>query len=161
MLDGDANVLMHFTNGARSVLTVSKVATGQENNLSIRMWGTGGHQEQPKYLAYTPADGPVQVMLRGSGYLCEAAQRAKRLPTGHPEAFIEAFGNVHVNATDTMRAQLMGVEPTDLELDFPTVYDGARGYFSLRRLSRAAGVMQNGCRLDGRALNDVLQRFIQ
>ncbi|MCJ7737163.1 MAG: hypothetical protein MUQ10_07610 [Anaerolineae bacterium] len=144
---------MHFTNGARSILTVSEVSTGQENNLSIRIWGTGGalewHQEQPNYLAYTPADGPVQVMSRGSGYLCEAAQRATRLPTGHPEACIEAFGNIHVNATDTMHAQLMGVEPTDLELDFPTVYDGARGYSSLRRLSRVVGVMQNGCRLDG------------
>jgi len=138
LLDDDANVLMHFTNGARGILTVSQVSTGQENNLSIRVWGTGGalewHQEQPNYLAYTPADGPVQVMSRGSGYLCEAAQRATRLPTGHPEAFIEAFGNIYVNATDTMRAHLMGVEPTGLELDFPTVYDGARGVFFIEKV---------------------------
>jgi hypothetical protein len=26
-----------------------------------------------------------------------------------------------------MRAKIMGVEPSELEADFPTVYDGARG----------------------------------
>jgi len=137
-LDDDGNVLIHYTNGARGILTVSQISAGQENNLKIRIWGTQGalewRQEHPNYLIYTPADGPVQVMSRGSGYLCEAAQRATRLPTGHPEAFIEAFGNVYLNATDTMRAQLMGVEPTELELDFPTVYDGARGVFFIEKV---------------------------
>jgi predicted dehydrogenase len=131
LLDDDANVLLHFTNGARGILTVSQISVGQENNINIRIWGTGGalewRQENPNYLMYTPVDGPVQVMSRGSGYLCDAAKRATRLPTGHPEAFIEAFGNIYLNATDTMRAKLRGVAPTELELDFPTVYDGARG----------------------------------
>ena len=131
LLDDDANVLLHFANGARGILTASQVCIGQENNLKIRIWGTGGalewRQEHPNYLLYWPADGPMQVMSRGSGYVCEAAERATRLPTGHPEAFIEAFSNVYLNATDTMRAKLQGVEPTELELDFPTVYDGARG----------------------------------
>jgi predicted dehydrogenase len=131
LLDDDANVLLHYTNGARGILSVSQVCVGQENNHKIRIWGTGGAlewiQEQPNYLTYWPVDGPMQVMSRGSGYLCEAAERATRLPTGHPEAFIEAFGNVYLNATDTMRAKILGAEPTELENDFPTVYDGARG----------------------------------
>ena len=131
LLDDDANVLLHFTNGARGILTASQVCVGQENNHKIRIWGTGGalewHQEHPNYLLYWPESGPMQVMSRGNDYLCDAATRGTRLPTGHPEAFIEAFGNVYLNATDTMRAKLMGNEPTDLELDFPTVYDGARG----------------------------------
>ncbi len=75
----------------------------------------------------------MQVMSRGNDYLCEAAGRATRLPSGHPEAFFEAFGNVYLNATDTMRAKLMGVEPIELELDFPTVYDGARGVYFIER----------------------------
>ena len=131
LLDDDANVLLHFSNGARGILTVSQVCVGEENNLGIRIWGTDGarewHQEHPNYLYYSPTDRPVQVLSRGNDYLCEAADRASRLPTGHPEAFIEAFGNVYLNATDTMRAKMRGVEPTELELDFPTVYDGARG----------------------------------
>ena len=130
LLDDDANVLLRFTNGARGILSVSQVCIGEENNLKIRVWGTEGslewHQEHPNYLYYTDG-GPVQVLERGKDYVCEAAKRATRLPTGHPEAFIEAFGNVYLNATDTMRAKLLGVEPTELELDFPTVYDGAIG----------------------------------
>lgn len=107
LLDDDANVMLHFANGARGVLTASQVCVGQENNIWIRVWGTEGalewHQENPNYLYYWPAGEPMQVMSRGQGYLCEAAQRASRLPTGHPEAFIEAFANVYLNATDTMR----------------------------------------------------------
>lgn len=138
LLDDDGNVLIHYTNGARGILTVSQIATGQENNLSIRIWGTEGaltwHQEQPNYLSYTPGDGPVQVMARGNGYLCDAAQRATRLPTGHPEAFIEAFGNVYLNVTDTMRARLVGDVPADLVDDFPTVYDGAYGVYFIEKV---------------------------
>jgi hypothetical protein len=59
--------------------------------------------------------------------LCDAAQRATRLPPGHPEAFIEAFANIYANATDAMRAKILGREPDELVLDFPTVIDGARG----------------------------------
>jgi predicted dehydrogenase len=136
-------VLLRFTNGARGILTASQVSVGQENNINIRIWGTEGalewHQEHPNYLYFWPADGPMQVMSRGSGYLCEAAERATRIPTGHPEAYLEAFGNIYLNATDTMRAKLKGVEPTALELDFPDVYDGARGVYFIERVVESSG----------------------
>jgi predicted dehydrogenase len=131
LLDDDVNVLLHFDNGARGILSVSQICVGQENNHKIRVWGTKGAlewiQENPNYLFFWPEGGAMQVMSRGNDYLCEAAKRATRLPTGHPEAFIEAFGNIYLNVTDTIRAKLKGVEPTELERDFPTVYDGARG----------------------------------
>jgi predicted dehydrogenase len=137
-LDDDANVLLHFTNGARGILSVSQIAVGQENNLMIRVWGTEGalewHQESPNYLKYWPAEGPMQVMSRGNDYLCDGAQQATRLPTGHPEAFIEAFANVYVNATDMMRAKILGQEPSEVAADFPTVYEGARGVFFIEKV---------------------------
>jgi predicted dehydrogenase len=138
LLDDDAMVLLRFTSGAKGFLTASQISAGYENNFNIRVFGTKAsltwHQEHPNYLTYAPAEEPVQVLSRGNDYLCEAAQRAARLPWGHPEAFHEAFANIYVNATDTMRARLMGVEPTELELDFPTVYDGARGVFFVERV---------------------------
>ncbi len=73
---------------------------------------------------------PVDHFFTTIGFLglsIPKAQRATRLPTGHPEAFIEAFANVYKNAADTIRAKGAGREPTELERDFPTVYDGARG----------------------------------
>ncbi len=138
LLDDDSMVLLRFTSGAKGFLTASQISAGYENNLNIRVFGTKGsltwHQEHPNYLTYAPAEEPVQILSRGNDYLCEAAQRAARLPWGHPEAFFEAFANIYVNATDTMRARIVGAEPTELELDYPTVYDGARGVFFVERV---------------------------
>ena len=138
LLDDDAMVLLRFASGAKGFLTASQISTGYENNLNIRVFGTKAglmwHQENPNFLRYAPAEEPVQTLSCGNDYLCEAAQRAARIPAGHPEAFIEAFANIYVNATDTMRARLMGVEPTELELDFPTVYDGARGVLFVEKV---------------------------
>jgi len=142
LLDDDASVLLHYSNGARGVLWASQVCPGEENNLRIRVYGTEGalewHQEHPNYLYFRPSSGPEQVYKRGNDYICEAAQRATRLPSGHPEAFIEAFANVYVNAMDTMRAKIRGREPTELELDFPTVYDGAKGVFFIEKVVESA-----------------------
>jgi len=142
LLDDDVSVLLRYSNGARGILWASQVCPGEENNLRIRVYGTEGalewHQENPNYLYFRPPDGPEQVLKRGNGYLCEAAQRASRIPSGHPEAFIEAFANIYMNATDTMRAKMLGRAPTALELDFPTVYDGAKGVFFIEKVVESA-----------------------
>jgi predicted dehydrogenase len=131
LLDDDASVLLRFQGGAKGVLWVSQVAAGEENHITIRVYGTDAglfwDQEHPNYVYFMPPDGPTQVYKRGNDYFGEAATRATHLPFGHPEAFFEAFGNIYMNFTDTIRARLEGREPTDLELDFPSVYDGARG----------------------------------
>ena len=130
-LDNDGNILLHLEKDVCGILYASQFSAGEENNLRIRVYGTKGalewHQEDPNDLWFRTNDGPAQLYRRGNSYLCEAAQRATRLPPGHPEAFIEAFANIYVNATDTIRARMLGNEPTELELDFSTVIDGARG----------------------------------
>ena len=130
-LDNDGNILLHLEKDVCGILYASQFSAGDENNLRIRVYGTKGalewHQEEPNGLWFRTNDGPAQFYRRGNGYLCEAAQRATRLPPGHPEAFLEAFANIYGNATDTIRARLLGNEPSALELDFPNVVDGARG----------------------------------
>ncbi len=130
-LDNDGNVLLRFEGDIPGILHASQFSSGEENNLRIRVYGTKGslewHQEDPNDLWFRANDQPSQVYRRGNGYLCEAAQRGTRLPCGHPESFIEAFANVYMNATDCMKAAILGNEPTELEKDFPTVIDGARG----------------------------------
>ncbi len=142
LLEDDGSVLIHYAGGARGVLMASQISTGEENNIRIRVYGTEGAldwlQENPNYLYFTPRDGPTQVLKRGNGYLCAAAARATRLPSGHPEAFFEAFANIYANATDTMRARMLGHEPAELELDFPTVYDGAKGVFFVEKAVESA-----------------------
>jgi len=142
LLEDDGSVLIHYVGGARGILYASQISAGEENNLHLRVYGTAGslawHQEAPNHLHFRPAAGPEQLLKRGNSYLCPAAQRAARLPGGHPEAFIEAFANIYLNATDTMRARLLGREPSELELDFPTVYDGARGVHFVEKVVESA-----------------------
>jgi predicted dehydrogenase len=130
-LDNDGNILLHLEKDACGILYASQFSAGEENNLRIRVYGTKGalewHQEEPNYLWFRTNDGPAKLYSRGNSYLCDAAQRATRLPPGHPEAFIEAFANIYFNVADTINARILGKESTDLELDFPKVIDGARG----------------------------------
>ena len=130
-LDNDGNILLHYEKEACGILYASQFSAGEENNLRIRIYGTKGalewHQEEPNHLWFRTNEEPAQLYRRGNGYLCDAAQRATRLPAGHPEAFIEAFANIYGNATDAIRAKILDQDPDELVLDFPTVIDGARG----------------------------------
>ena len=133
-LEDDGNCLLWFNNGARGVLHASQVSIGEENNLAIWIYGEEKalewHQEHPNYLYVKEPDGPVQVWSRGNDYVgakSPAAARATRLPSGHPEAFFEAFANIYCNFADSVRARLTRTKPDKLALDFPTVDDGLRG----------------------------------
>jgi len=130
-LDDDGNVLVHYSNGARGIVYASQISIGEENGLRFRVYGTKAalewHQENPNYLYMKTADGPEKVFKRGNGYLEDIAQQNTRLPNGHPEAFIEALANIYVNATNTMIAKKEGRKPSEKDLDYPTVQEGAKG----------------------------------
>jgi predicted dehydrogenase len=144
-LDDDGNVLLRFNNGAHGVLHVSQVSIGEENNLAIWVYGEQKglewHQEHPNYLYVKEPDGPMQVWRRGNGYVgakSAAAGRATRLPSGHPEAFFEAFANNYRNFADTVRAKLTRTKPNPLALDFPSVNDGLRGMLFIETVLASA-----------------------
>ncbi len=130
-LDDDANTLVHYAGGARGIMYASQISVGEENNLRIRIYGTAAalewHQEEPNYLYVRHPNGPDQVYKRGNNYLATIAAHNSRLPSGHPEAFIEAFANIYRNAAHTIAAKIAGVTPGEFDIDFPTVQDGARG----------------------------------
>ncbi|NLX37793.1 MAG: Gfo/Idh/MocA family oxidoreductase [Chloroflexi bacterium] len=137
-LDDDGAMLLRFTNGAKGMLSASQVCTGQENTLSIRVWGTKAglewRQETPMFLRVRSNSGPEQLYTPGNPWVCEAAADGTRLPAGHPEAYIEAFANIYKNYTDTLRARILGIEPSEIMLDFPTAEDGARGVAFLHKV---------------------------
>ncbi len=134
-VDDDVNSLLRFNNGARGVLFCSQISVGEENNLAIWIYGTKKslewHQEDPNYLMVRDGDNPMQVWKRGNQYVCdmsEAAARASRLPSGHPEALLEAIANIYNNFGDTIRNKENKLEINkELFFDFPNVDDGVRG----------------------------------
>jgi len=142
LLDDDGSILLRFKGGARGVLVASQIASGQENSLRIRVWGTKAglawEQEEPNFLYVLSGSDPIRIYKPGNPYVCEAGVRATRLPAGHPEAFIEAFGNIYKNFCDTIRARILGIEPSDLMLDFPKVQEGARGVFFINKAVESA-----------------------
>ncbi|WP_399281410.1 Gfo/Idh/MocA family protein [Variovorax beijingensis] len=142
MLDDDGSLLLRFKGGARGVLIASQVNTGLENDLRLRVSGTLGtlewRQEQPSQLAHLPHDGPKQIFTRGSPWLCEAAQRASRLPAGHPEGFIEAFANIYAGVAADIRARNAGQPADAIAADYPRVEDGARGVRFIERTVASA-----------------------
>jgi predicted dehydrogenase len=135
-LDDDGNLLIRYKGGAKGVLVASQVSAGEENDLSIRVYGTQAglewRQEEPNYLYFKSAEAPEQVLKRGNEYLCEAAKAATRLPPGHPESFIEAFANVYSSVAAAVLARKEGRDPNGT-FGFPTVYDGARGVYFIEK----------------------------
>ncbi|SHM35408.1 Gfo/Idh/MocA family protein [Rhizobacter sp. OV335] len=130
-LDDDGNLLLRYKGGARGVMIASQIEIGGENDLRLRVFGTQGslawHQEDPNLLVHASLDGPKRLLTRGSPWLCDAAKKASRLPTGHPEAFIEAFANLYLGVAEAILAKEEGRALGALEGDFPTLADGARG----------------------------------
>jgi predicted dehydrogenase len=130
-LDDDANVLIRFDNGAKGVLHVSQVSAGEENPVNIRVYGEKGgiqwHQHDPNTMFVKWLDKPMEVYRTGTGYMGNMAQAHSRTPAGHPEGYLEAFGNIYRNFAKVVQAKLDGMEPAPEYLDFPTVHDGVRG----------------------------------
>jgi predicted dehydrogenase len=133
-LDDDGNVLLRFDNGANGVLMASQVAAGEENALKIRIYGEKGGiewaQMEPNTLIVKWLDKPTQLFRAGVGYatpLSSFASHNTRTPGGHPEGYLEAFGNIYRNFASTISAKIEGRQPSPEMLDFPTVEEGVRG----------------------------------
>ena len=133
MLDDDGSVLLRFDNDAAGVLIASQIAAGEENALKIRIYGEKGGlewaQHEPNTLIVKWLDQPTQIYRAGSNYpaLSSFATKNCRTPGGHPEGYLEAFGNIYRNFAQTLQCKLDGTEPTKEMLDFPGVEDGIRG----------------------------------
>jgi predicted dehydrogenase len=129
-LEDDANLLIRYKGGAKGVLSASQISVGEENDLSIRVYGAKAalewHQEDPNELIVKYADKPRRTYRRGNEYVSDIAKRFTRLPSGNPEAFIEAFANIYVEAARAIEAEVNG-QGIPHDCDFPTIDDGVEG----------------------------------
>jgi predicted dehydrogenase len=130
-LDEDVNSLIRMRSGGKGVITISQVATGEENGLTLRVYGSDGAikwaQENPNYLDLYKYGEPRQVLTRGQAYLSAVAKEATRIPTGHPEGYLEAFANIYIGVVDAIRRHNAGNALAPSEYKFPSIYSGVRG----------------------------------
>ncbi len=130
-LDDDGNVLLRFENGAAGVLVASQVAAGEENALNISVYGENGGlqwaQMEPNSLVAKWLDKPMEIYRTGTPWVGSYAKFNSRVPGGHPEGYLEAFGNIYRNFALTLSASIEGSTPPQEALDFPGIEDGIRG----------------------------------
>lgn len=131
LLDDDGAAFLKFNNGATGVLMATQIAAGEENNVKIRVYGEKGgiewKQEDANTLLVKWLDKPTEVYRTGAGYNSSFAAHNTRVPAGHPEGYLEAFGNLYRNFVLTVRAKANGEEPKQEWLDYPSVHEGVRG----------------------------------
>ena len=143
-LDDDGAVLLRFDNGAAGVLMASQVAAGEENALKIRIYGEKGGlewaQHEPNTLLVKWLDKPTEIYRAGGGYTFQSSYMTHntRTPGGHPEGYLEAFGNLYRNFAQTLSAKIDGVQPSPESLDFPGVADGVRGMAFIDNVVRSS-----------------------
>jgi predicted dehydrogenase len=129
-LDDNDNMLLRFKGGAKGALWASQVAPGNENGVSLRVYGTKGgihwHQEDPNHLRYAPLGEPPRIITRGGHGSGDEAGRLTRIPPGHPEGYLEGFANIYTEIAHAIRAARKGKKPA-AAVTFPTVADGLVG----------------------------------
>lgn len=132
LLDDDGTVIMEMTGEASCTLLASQVATGEENNLRIRVYGTAGslewEQMNPNTLVVRWIDRPIEVYRTASGFEPAKSVTAlsSRLPAGHPEGFIEAFANLYRNFASDIINKSDGTQ-SGMKGDYPGIREGVRG----------------------------------
>ena len=129
-LEDDGNLLLRYENGAKGVLHASQIAVGEENRLVLRVYGTRAglewQQEHPNELVVLYPDKPREIWRRGNGYNADAVKALTRIPSGHPEGYLEGFGNVYREAFRAISAQVSG-EAIPSDIDAPSINDGVMG----------------------------------
>lgn len=124
-LDVDGVALIKTTDGTRGLIRASQVATGEENNLVLSVYGHRGgliwRQETPDVLRFMPEGAPQQLFKPGHDYNHTLARESAHLPPGHPEGLVAALANLYHGVASAVRGE--STSPAG----YPDVEAGTRG----------------------------------
>ena len=124
-MDVDGTVLFRTVKGVKGVIRASQIATGEENNFTVQVYGDRAgirwEQENPNYLYFLEEGKPKQVLKPGHIYNSDLSLDAVKLPPGHPEGIFDAMANIYRGAARAIKNEVYD------EGEFPTLYEGLRG----------------------------------
>ena len=127
-VDDNAFIILRMSNKARGMIWVSSSATGGENGLRIRVFGSKGAidwlQDEPNILKFTELNKPIQLITRGSSMVSDFSLESSRVAAGHPEGFFEAFANIYTEFAEEINSRKKNIISTP---SFPTISDGVKG----------------------------------
>ena len=103
-LDDDASIMIRMSENVKGNLSISQIATGQENNFTISIYGEKGAlhwaQENPNYARFSRVGKADQIITRGGAIQNENSHAPIRIPPGHPEGYLEGFAQIYSDAAD-------------------------------------------------------------
>lgn len=135
-LDVDGTALLRLDNDVRGIVRASQIATAEENNLQIAVYGDQAglkwEQENPNYLYYLKEGEPMQVLKPGNPYNSDFAEESTKLAPGHPEGIFDAMGNIYSGTAKAIRGEQYR------EGAYPTIRDGVRGMNFIEKVLESA-----------------------
>jgi len=124
-MDVDANILIQLENGANGTIRSSQIATGEENNLRISIYGDKGglkwEQENPNYLYHLSDNEPMRVLKTAHPYNYDISNISTKIPPGHPEGIFDSMGNIYNGVAKAIKKQKFD------SVEFPSIDEGVRG----------------------------------
>lgn len=147
-LDDYGTAVIKFENGALGTVTASQISHGHENDVRIEIDGTKGslewQQEEPNKMWLRRNGQPHALYTRdpNAPFTNDLGKAACRLPSGHPEAFFEAFANVYRAAYDSMILRAAGKAFEKTNTVYPNVNDGVEGMYFIQQ--SVASSKENG-----------------
>jgi predicted dehydrogenase len=132
-LDDYGHAVIRFENGALGTVTASQISHGRENDLFIEIDGTKGsiswRQENPNEMMLRRNGQPHALYTRdpNAPHINDAGKAACRIPSGHPEGYLEGFANVYRSAYDDIVKRAAGEKFSHTDTIYPNVADGVDG----------------------------------
>ena len=131
-LDIDGSILIRMSNKVKGLLRASQIATGDENNITVAIYGRNGalkwEQENPNYLYFLKDDEPRRLIKPGNVYNTDVSLDGTKLPAGHPEGIFDAMGNIYKGVAKALRSE------KSFDGEFPTIYEGVRGMMFIEKV---------------------------
>lgn len=135
-LDDDCNAFLCMSNGSAGTLACSQVASGEINQVRLRIFGETGSlewiQQDPNRLIVKWQDGPEEIHHAAAAYLGADARAVARVPSGHPEGYLEAFAVLYREFADALISWKQG-STNPLPPTLPGIEAGVRGMRFIER----------------------------
>ncbi|HME12763.1 MAG TPA: Gfo/Idh/MocA family oxidoreductase [Candidatus Acidoferrum sp.] len=130
-LDDNVHLLLHYEKNVRGMLWASQVATGNDNHLALRIYGEKAGlswcQERANELIFALLGEPPRVIARNGAGSLPVAAHASRLPSGHPEGYLEGFAQLYTDLAEQIHARLENCAPNPAALLVPGIREGVDG----------------------------------
>ena len=130
-MDVDGTILIRFSDKIKGVIRASQIATGEENNFTVAIYGKKGglkwEQQNPNYLYHLSENEPLKVLKPGHDYNSDFAKLSAKLPPGHPEGMFDSMANIYHGVAREINKSI------EFEGEYPSLNDGLRGMLFIEK----------------------------